>query len=321
MSRMIPGLWVGCLGLLTVVSEPLRVNAGLILDPHGQTYFNGQPADEDTAKPVNGLNFKFYGNMVSQILVSENGNLKFSADNDFSPTALGSPSKARIAPLWDDFLLDTGLNNRVVVDQQSGKWLAVTWENVRLFLESPGGSDFQNSTRTAQVVIFESDQLIRGHQFLANDIAFAYRAHVAGTPNFGDHLVATVGLDSGSGTLAALPGTADGRVTAANDHLLPWEENNFLLLRPTDSAITNYSVSTQTLTAVPEPAATTMLIIVFIGLTTSWRTFDGGIVSRRRQAIHHRQPSDPQSLNRLQSGASCTHWRRLNHTKQTICDR
>ncbi len=244
------------------------LNAGLVLDPTGLVFFDGfDRSEEDTAKRVTGLNFRFYGTDRSEIWVSENGNLNFSADGSFSPTLLGAPSHARIAPLWDDFLLLQGevpVNNRVLVDHQSGRWLSVTWENVRLFHETAAGEPFPDTTRSAQVVIFESDQLIRGFEFRRNDIAFGHIPHELGTSNFGWALEATVGIDSGNGVFSAIPGTSAGRITDANDDLLSWESDSFILFRPTDSIISGYDASKQLFSAVPEPTSVSLALVVLV---------------------------------------------------------
>jgi hypothetical protein len=122
--------------------------AGLIVDPSGTTLFTGIWAERDTAKSVTGLNFNYYSRSVTEIMVAENGNLKFQDQGpDFFPTDLGaSGSAARIAPMWDDFLMSESLNNVVRADVQSGSWLAVTWENVRLELETFATGSFPNTT-------------------------------------------------------------------------------------------------------------------------------------------------------------------------------
>lgn len=267
MSGMIQWLlWVGLVSILHLLFMP-PLSAGLIVNPSGFVLFDGAiPAEEDTAKLVTGLNFRFYGIDRSHIWVSENGNLNFSADGSFFPTELGAPSQARIAPLWDDFLLLQGtvpVNNRVLVDHQSGRWLAVTWENVRLFLETAAGAPFPATTRSAQAVIFESDQLIQGFQFRRNDIAFGHRPHVLGTSDFGWALESTVGIDAGNGGFSAIPGTSAGRITANNDDLLAWESGSFILFRPSDSLITGYDAS-KLFFVVPEPSTASLVIVVLV---------------------------------------------------------
>ncbi len=228
--------------------------ADLILGPSGTVLYNGNNPGDDVTQ-ISGLNLKFFGQNVSNVWVAENGNLNFSADGSFFPTPLGAPSIARIAPLWDDFLLlqnqSNTIDNRVLVDAKPGQYLAVTWLNVRLFLETVAGANFPTTTRSAQVVWFETDQLINGMQYRAGDIAFGYVPHEVSTSSFGIDLNAVVGLDSGTGVVVTLPGAPNSSVTAANSHLLG-AQNQVVLFRP--DAGGGYSASLQ-IVSIPEPTS------------------------------------------------------------------
>lgn len=229
--------------------------ADFIVAPTGTVLYDGSNIEDDVTQ-ISGLNLKFFGTSVSSVWVAENGNLNFSADQSFFSDALGTSNVARIAPLWDDFLLLQNqaktIDNWVLVDSRPGSYLAVTWQNVRLFLETTSGAAFPNTTRSAQVVWFETDQVINGIQYRAGDIAFGYVPHQLGTSNFGANLYATVGIDAGNGTFVALPGTVRGQVTAANSNLLGAQ--NQLVLFQANSGGGGYSASLQ-IVAVPEPSS------------------------------------------------------------------
>lgn len=256
-------VWVG----LDSLDRDAR--ADLIIPTSGGVILLDGTNQEDVAVGVDidpgNLALSFFGNQVNRIYVSENGNLNFNGDGSFFPDPLGNPSIARIAPLWDDFLLlqnSSGtVNNRVVLQSVNGAYLAVTWQNVRLFNETVAGSAFPSTSRSAQVLLFASDQLIRGFQFRQHDIVFAYVGHVAGTSDFGG-VFATVGLDSGTGAFTPLPGTIDGTITPSEAGLLAWEDGSFVLFRP-DNTQASYTSSIQ-IFAVPEPSSVIMLVIATI---------------------------------------------------------
>ena len=106
------------LGFLLVFVFWLSIpaHAGLVLNPAGTLVIQASPTPSGethvplTNSQVSGVeNFsgKFFGETKSSIYVSENGRLGFAASlgvSDFFPVPLGS-TRARIAPLWDDFLL------------------------------------------------------------------------------------------------------------------------------------------------------------------------------------------------------------------------
>jgi hypothetical protein len=266
--------------LISVCFSTAPASAGLILNPAGTIVIEASPIpDEARVRLTSGLvsgveNFsgRYFGETKSDIYVSENGHLVFAAtaagEADFFPVPLGS-ARASIAPLWDDYLLIQStvaqpVNNAVFADYLSGHYLAVTWQNVRLELETVGGQQFPDTNRSAQVVWFEGDTTIRGFDFKKDDIAFGYIPHTSGA-DFGD-IAAVAGLDKGDGTFSAIQGTTDGSVSAVQGNLLAPGENNFLLFRPgsagavpsiftADSFQGGYYRGTFSLTAVPEPSS------------------------------------------------------------------
>ncbi len=276
------------LGLLLfdVCFSTAPVSAGLILTPTGTVVIEASPIpDEARVKLTSGLvsgveNFsgRYFGETKGDVYVSENGHLVFAAtaagEADFSPVPLGS-SRASIAPLWDDYLLiqstvDQPVNNTVLADYSSGHYLAVTWQNVRLELETVGGQQFPDTNRSAQVVWFEGDTMIRGFEFKKDDIAFGYVPHTSGA-DFGD-IAAVAGLDKGDGTFSAIQGTTDGSVSASQGNLLAPGENSFLLFRPgvagavpsiftADSFQGGYYRGAFSLTAVPEPSSIGLCLV------------------------------------------------------------
>lgn len=255
-------------------------SAGFILTPAGTVVIGASPIPDearvklasDLVSGVENFSGRYFGETKGDIYVSENGHLVFAAtaagEADFFPVPLGS-SRASIAPLWDDYLLIQStvaqpVNNAVLADYSSGHYLAVTWQNVRLELESVAGQEFPDTNRSAQVVWFEGDTIIRGFEFKKDDIAFGYVPHTSGA-DFGD-IAAVAGLDKGDGTFSAIQGTTDGSLSASQGNLLAPGENNFLLFRPgvagvvpnnfaADSLQGGYYRGSFTLTAVPEPSS------------------------------------------------------------------
>ena len=278
------GLW-----LFDVCFSTAPASAGFILTPAGTVVIEASPIPDEarvklTSSLVSGVeNFsgRYFGETKGDIYVSENGHLVFAAtapgEADFFPVTLGS-SRASIAPLWDDFLLvqstvDQPVNNAVLADYSPGHYLAVTWQNVRLELETVANQLFPDTNRSAQVLWFEGDTTIRGFEFKKDDIAFGYVPHTSGS-DFGD-IAAVAGLDKGDGTFSALQGTTNGSVSASQGNLLAPGENSFVLFRPgvvgavpsnftADSYQGGYYRGDFTLTAVPEPSS---IGLCFVSIT------------------------------------------------------
>ncbi len=243
---LVPLVWLTC----------VPAQAELIFSPaNGQTVLDGSLNEFDSIVLVNSLSLRFYGQTVNSFSISDNGNINFTSNTDFFTPPLGTDGIARLSPLWDDYLMlqtPAGtIDNRVSIEQIAGAYVNVTWQNMRLFTESNLGQPFPVTTRSTQLSWFQSDQQVRGFAFQADDIAFSYIPHRLGTSDFGANLYATVGLDSGTGRFAALPGTAAGQVTAQNSVLLPSQPNQFLLFR-WNSTLGNYTASIESFTAVPD---------------------------------------------------------------------
>ncbi|MCY2983286.1 MAG: hypothetical protein NTY15_06555 [Planctomycetota bacterium] len=269
---------VAFLGLLffDVCFSVAPATAGLILNPAGTVVIEASPIPLEArvkltsglVSGVEGFAGRYFGETKGDIYVSENGHLVFAAGEADFPVPLGS-SQASIAPLWDDYLLiqstvSQPVNNAVLADYSSGHYLAVTWQNVRLEVETVAGEEFPDTNRSTQVVWFEGDTMIRGFEFKKDDIAFGYVPHTSGA-DFGD-IAAVAGLDKGDGTFSAIQGTTDGSLSASQGNLLAPGENNFLLFRPgvagsvpnnftADSFQGGYYRGAFSLTAVPEPSS------------------------------------------------------------------
>jgi hypothetical protein len=299
--RNLSVVWTAVYGLFlyAVCGSAAPASAGLILAPSGTTVIEASPIPNEArvrltpslVSGIDGFSGRYFGEAKSDIYVSENGHLVFAAtqpgEADFFPEPLGS-SRASIAPLWDDFLLvqstlEIPVNNAVLADYSAGQYLSVTWQNVRLELETVAGQLLPETNRSAQVVWFEGDTMIRGFEFKRDDIAFGYVPHTSGA-DFGD-IYAVAGLDKGDGTFSAILGTTDGSLDPTSGNLLAPGENSFLLFRPgvvgtvpngfePDSFQGGYYRGSFTLTAVPEPTS--------IGLCFASITIALGLSIRRR---------------------------------------
>jgi len=263
------------------------VKGGLIVDPLGTTLFNGSTGDElrveltGALKP--GTGFRFFGQSVNSVFVSENGHVGFSqpVQSDYAPGPLGSANSgntssvagtAMIAPLWDDYLLDPLLDNLVTARYMPNQYLQVTWSNVRLYNETSGGEPFPDTRRSVQMVWFDGDTTLRGFEFKKDDIAFGYIPHTDVGPEYFGVIDATAGLDQGNGNFSSVLGTPYGELLPSDGGLLAWGENDFLLFRPgQESAVPDgflagnfqggYHRGAFTFTAVPEPSTLFMLLV------------------------------------------------------------
>lgn len=278
-ARLVPARLI----LVWLIAAPVCqvADAALVIDPSGGTLLTNGTAlyadgESDAAIQIpmsSAFNGKFFGQAAPQtIYAADNGNLTFTGDIRFFPN--GGNTVARISPLWDDFLLlqdDSGnVDNRIVWEHRQGEFLAVTWLNVRLDMETEFGQPFPATDRSFQSLWLEADTAIRGFNFKADDIVFSYVAHVAGTDDFGV-LNARVSLDKGdgngtdpSGTTAFPAFSTFGEVLAADGENFPGRNDDFLLFR-WNSAIGNYDVSIQSFTAVPEPSSILMLATIAVG--------------------------------------------------------
>lgn len=281
---------------LAVVSA--TVQGGLIVDPLGTVLFDGTPRSDgnriDTVRVeltgglAPGAGFRFFGHSVGSLWVSENGLIGFSqlpsGKQDFFSGPLGSSSSvnsssvagtAMIAPLWDDYSLQPSSNNSVMARYLPNQYLQVTWSNVLLDFEAPGGEPVGTTNRSIQMLWFDGDTTIRGFDFQQGDIAFGYIPHTTTGPEFFGDIYATAGLDQGNGNFSSIPGTTDGTLFSSDGGLLAWQENDFLLFRPGMESVVpdgflssdyqgGYYRGTFTLTAVPEPSSWMLLLVPLV---------------------------------------------------------
>lgn len=285
--------WLVRIGALLVfcLAGITSLHGGLIVDPITSeltVLFDGTPRSDgkeiDSVRAelsgalAPGAGFRFFGQPVNKVFVSENGHIGFSqltnVPQDFITGPLGTQpgntdsvaGTAMIAPLWDDYQLVPNTNNFVTAQYVQNHYLNVTWSNVSLTLDP--GVKF-----STQLLWFDGDTTIRGFEFRKDDIAFGYIPHTTtGPDHFGD-IYATAGLDQGNGNFSSVPGTRDGTLLAEDGGLLAWRENEFLLFRPgVESDVPSgfligdfqggYYRGTFTLTAVPEPSQIVMLLAV-----------------------------------------------------------
>ncbi|KAB2907896.1 MAG: C25 family cysteine peptidase [Ignavibacteriales bacterium] len=135
-------------------------------------------ADEGYAGPFNlGFNFKFYGVAKSQIYISTNGFLTFSALNQNAYSNSSIPNSAFpndiICPFWDD--LDAKSPGTVHYKQDGNKFI-IQWTNYQGY---SSGSSY-----TFQVVLYSSGKIM-----------FYYK-NMSGTLTS-----ATVGIENSNGTI------------------------------------------------------------------------------------------------------------------------
>lgn len=259
-------LWAGVVWAACCVFFGKLCKAGLIVAASsGEVKFAGDSTpDVDNLIEID-FQGNFFGNAVSKILISENGNIIFNASSDsFLPDA--SVKQSRIAPLWDDYLFLRGSSpeNRILTHRTSD-YLGVTWENVRLFNETSGGGSFPTSNRAAQVLWFTQDTPINGFHFLADDIAFSYSGEAIRKASADPNVqVSLVGLQHENQANVIV---GNGLIRDGDAGKLGLGENldGFLLFRRNGD--------TYRLTAVPEPSS---LLCAAIGsgllsLFAAWR--------------------------------------------------
>jgi hypothetical protein len=255
--------------------------AGLIVSPSsGTLLFQGDPTDPsdkifkmDAWSDFGG---RFFGNAHSSlgygIFVSEDGNINFTNNQDFFTD---NAKIARIAPLWDDYLLlqsdPVTVNNQIRTHRDTG-YIGVTWENLRLSNETVANQPFPASNRSFQVLWFDKDTQINGFTFKADDIAFSYAGDVIRGSDGGRSVHASfVGLQSGGDldTNLILNGTRDGDgILFDGDSAkfgLGANLDGFLLFRRNGN--------TYDVTAVPEPSSLLCVAIAIslLSIVAAWR--------------------------------------------------
>ena len=253
-------------------------NAGIVLQPTGgAAVFSGEPSfGEDNVfllltlgKYSNDTSFqgKFYGQSVtSSLWIAENGNLNFNGNGSFFPLPFSNAAvSSRIAPFWDDFLFIEGKSNQIVDHSNPGSYLAITWKDAFLYNDLTGGAvPLDSMTRTTQVIWFEKDMNLNSFDFKKDDIAFGYSGFQAGI------IKATIGVNKNSTEFDGIPGGDNGSISSSQSGLIPWNDNEFLLFRPTANG-SSYEGSREFITAVPEPSSLFLAISSIALAFAKWR--------------------------------------------------
>jgi len=255
--------------------------AGIILEPTGGATVLSGPADEVQVRLLNNrsyvtpsstgsFNGKFYNQPVTDLWISDNGNLNFDGTSGgFFPNPFTTSTRL-IAPFWDDFIFLEG--SQIINHSIPGSYLAITWKDAFLFNDTdlinnpPPGMDADSFRRTTQVVWFERDMNLRGFDFKKDDIAFGYSGFSL------ESIDATIGVSLSNSVFTGIPGGINGSISSPDpNNLIPWDENEFLLFRPTTDG-SSYTASTGQLTAVPEPSSL-FLALGWIALAfAKWRS-------------------------------------------------
>jgi hypothetical protein len=245
------------------------------------TEIDGVSSTEDQV--VTGVSLGFTGTFFdtarTTVDVSSNGNLNWSGDKNFGATGGPTPI-ARISPLWDDFLYLQGTGGKVLSNIDPGKYFAVTWQNVPLWLEYYSHDTY--TPYTFQVAWFGAPTQIGNFQFQPNDIVFSYATDLS---NIRD-LYAVAGLNRGGSTnFIAFPGDQiDGSDMGNNSlpgfmyaaeakQILPSKTSDeFFLFRPDGNG--SYTASRESLSgtsssAIPEPSSL-LLVTAAIGTGAWW---------------------------------------------------
>lgn len=278
---------------LTLVVISSHALGGLILGSNQIGTKQAINADNALEVSLSGFGGRFFGQSVSKIWLAENGYLSQTnvSGNDFFSESLAINSAPRIATFWDDvFVLaeadGAGPQQGIFFSNQPGQYVAATWSQVFLLNDFAAGDPISNQfARSFQTVWFEADTVIANYQFKKDDIAFGFSGFSAG------NIDATVGIRNSSqyytidDAIGRPAGQAPGGVISTtssqpgfpNAHLLPWEDDKFLLFRSVEDAggiFSHYRVSVESFSAVPEP--------------TSWMLLSAGTAAiwwfRRRNA-------------------------------------
>ena len=243
---------------LAIAAIGCVAQAGLIFDPfNGESLFEND-ADDATVRRFLDEDYLLFGTPFASVDVSTNGNLNFNDNVNFQNEGFPSPfADGMISPLWDDYIVRPGSQ---VLEHDGVGFYAFTWKNVSSWRD-------ENSRHTFQAVIFAQNQNFGGFDFLAGDIAFAYRSQGKG-PNDDD---ATLGLNAfGGGIAAGLPGDGKTVLKADDFDRLPLGKNEFILYRWNGEG---YNVTLQqTQRVVPEPGT-----MAALGLGAIW------LAARRRK--------------------------------------
>ena len=242
MSRFSIRALLRCCFASACLCAALSAGADLLVDPTGGTSLVFSDADNGVRTRPLGFTGTFFGDAKTTVDICVNGHLNFTSNTSFADGSFPR-STARIAPLWDDLVLNT--SSAILEQTNPGVFYSITWSNVfRVTSLNPSKTD------TFQAVWFGATTTIGGFTFQKDDIAFAY-AQVNADFDGG---VATVGINKGSANAAAvLPGTTNGVITAAQKNLLPLVGSQFVLFRPNGAggygaSITSAGATTATVT-------------------------------------------------------------------------
>ena len=233
-----------------VIAAAQPVSAGYLIDPTGGTVLWGDSVDVDdqTVRRSLGFTASLFGVPFTEVDVSTNGNLNFSASAEFTNSAFPT-STPMIAPLWDDLYIFAGTGEKITEKAVAGQYYSVTWDV----------SQFSNNVPRFQfqVVLFGGTTTIGGTTFLPDDIVFAYQRVDADF--YGSN--ATVGLNAGDGTFSTLPSLvgAGAYLGDAQTSLLPTAPGSVLLARYDGSG---YGGSLATaVVELPEPSTWAMGLV------------------------------------------------------------
>jgi len=212
---------------------------------------------------------KFYNDNVTNLWISDNGNLNFDGTSGGFFSVPFTTSTRLVAPFWDDFIFLEG--SQIINHSLPGSYLAVTWKDAFLFNDADligavtTQSELDMLRRTTQVVWFERDMSLRGFDFKKDDIAFGYSGFDGGS------IDATIGVSQSNSVFTGIPGGINGSISSSDpNNLIPWGENEFLLFRP-DTGGLSYTASTGQLTAVPEPSSLFMAVSWIALAFAKWR--------------------------------------------------
>jgi len=247
-----------------------------------------QSIDADNAVEINlsGFGGRFFGQNLSSIWLAENGYLSQSnvTGSDFFSESLETNTTPRIANFWDDiFVLSdadgAGPQQGIFFSNKPGQYVAATWSQVFLLNDFAAGDPISNQfARSFQTVWFEADTVLSNFQFRRDDIAFGFGGFSTG------NIDAIVGIRDSlqyftiDDAIGRPDGQAQGGVISTtssepgfpNAHLLPWEEDKFLLFRSVEDANGNFShyrVSVESFSAIPEP---TSWMLICAGTGVLW---------------------------------------------------
>lgn len=210
--------------------------------------------DDGFAQTPHYLDAPFFGQSLLNPFpnISFNGYMYFGtgdADGGFATTTFAGSDVIRISPMWTNMTIDAAsqvIQNTgpIGLDGFTADYNSITWVNMK------GGTGNIGLTATFQAIYFNAPTTLNGISFGAGDIAFSY-GDVQGFDEITDVMI---GLDSGDGAIATLPGYEglDGWAALGS---LPTGTDEYVHFRANGSG--NYDVTIETLNTIPEPSAAT----------------------------------------------------------------